>query len=247
MRHGPLATDAGVILPTHNYTHQQHLFCMDDSQLQIQISPLCLLPDTESTNSTHIPSSSFWRWINLFHRIYLVPSLFLFLPFHIFCLEPANCLTFLFLPSSHSPFKAFPLSSLLSLTSSYPAVSESDWHPSCSWWQSSAHPSSRNPCALPLPRESAQTHPEQSSGEVRPSTPGAARQTEPGAGSPCPNLRELAPQQTTCARLQPDRRPRRLGKPTRPPPVSSTANVPGGQQEGREGTGTRGDTHTHTR
>lgn len=39
MRHAPLATDAGVILPTHNYTHQQHLFCMDDSQLQIQIPP----------------------------------------------------------------------------------------------------------------------------------------------------------------------------------------------------------------
>lgn len=61
MRHGPFATDAGVISPTHNYTDQQQLFCMDDSQLQIQISPLCLLSDTESANSTHIPSSSFWR------------------------------------------------------------------------------------------------------------------------------------------------------------------------------------------
>jgi len=53
MRHGLLATDAGVISPTHNYMHQQQLFCMDDSQLQIQISPKCLPSDTE-TNSTHI-------------------------------------------------------------------------------------------------------------------------------------------------------------------------------------------------
>lgn len=61
MRHGLLATDAGVILPTHNYTHQQHLFCMDDSQLQIHIFPLCLCSDTETTNSAQIPSSSFWH------------------------------------------------------------------------------------------------------------------------------------------------------------------------------------------
>lgn len=61
MRHGLLATDAVVISPTHNYTHQQHLFCMDDSQLQIQISPLRLLSDTEFTNSTHISSSSLWQ------------------------------------------------------------------------------------------------------------------------------------------------------------------------------------------
>lgn len=39
MRHGLLATDAGLILPAHNYTHQQHLFSMDESQLQIHIFP----------------------------------------------------------------------------------------------------------------------------------------------------------------------------------------------------------------
>lgn len=65
MRHGLLTTDAGVILPTHNYTHQQHLFCMDDSQLQIHIFPLCLCCDTETTNSAQIPSSSFWHRNNL--------------------------------------------------------------------------------------------------------------------------------------------------------------------------------------
>lgn len=81
MRHGLLATDAEVISPTHNYTHQQHLFCMDDSQLQIQISPLCLHSDTESTNSTHIPSNSFWHKANSFHRIHLILSQFLFLLF----------------------------------------------------------------------------------------------------------------------------------------------------------------------
>lgn len=111
MRHGPLATDAGVISPTHNYTHQQHLFCMDDSQLQIQISPLCLLSDTESTNSTHIPSSSFWHKANSFHRIHLILSQFLFLPLsHILSVAcqlartyPPN-LKFILLPFSHSPF-----------------------------------------------------------------------------------------------------------------------------------------------
>lgn len=40
MRHGLLATDAGLILPAHNYTHQQHLFCMDDGQLQIHTFPV---------------------------------------------------------------------------------------------------------------------------------------------------------------------------------------------------------------
>lgn len=82
MRHGPLATDAGVILQTHNYMHQQHLFCMDDSQLQIQITPLCLLSDTKSTNSTHTPCISIWHRTNLFHRPYPVSVSFLiFLPF----------------------------------------------------------------------------------------------------------------------------------------------------------------------
>lgn len=151
---------------------------------------------------------------------------------------PYNCPLYTLLPTSHS------LSSF-SLTSSYRAVSGSDWHPSCSWWQSSARLWSRNPCVSPLPRESAPTHPEQSSGEARPSSPGAARQTEPAAGSPCPNLRELGPQRTTCARLRPDRRPRQLGKPAQPPPGSSTANVPGGQQEVQGGNRDEGR-HTHT-
>lgn len=121
MRHGPLATDAGVISPTHNYTHQQHLFCMDDSQLQIQIYPLCLLSDTESTNSTHIPSSSSWRRTNSFHRIHLILSLsfssiFTYsvwsLPTALY--SPPN-LIFLSLPSSHSPFKVL-LPTLISVS-----------------------------------------------------------------------------------------------------------------------------------
>lgn len=96
MRHGLLATDAGVISPTHNYTDQQQLFCMDDSQLQIQISPLCLLSDTGSANSTYIPSSSSWRQTNLWHTVEFSLSClyFFFFPFHIFCLEPANWLIF---------------------------------------------------------------------------------------------------------------------------------------------------------
>lgn len=61
MRHGPLATDARVILPTHNYTHQQYLFYMGNSQLQIQISHVCLLFDTTppadlSAHSSHEPN-----------------------------------------------------------------------------------------------------------------------------------------------------------------------------------------------
>lgn len=134
------------------------------------------------------------------------------------------------------------------LTSSGPEVSGSDWRLSCSWWQSWALPLFRNPCASPLPRVWARTHPGRSFGGVHPSIPGAARQTEPGADSPCLNLREMAPQQTTCARLQPDLRPRQLGKPARLPPGSSTASAPGGQSESREGTGNEGrHTHTHTR
>lgn len=59
MRHGLLATDAGLILPAHNYTHQQHLFCMDDGQLQIHTFPVWApAAHTETTNSTQLPPSS---------------------------------------------------------------------------------------------------------------------------------------------------------------------------------------------
>lgn len=92
MRHGPLATDAGVISPTRNYTHQLHLFCMDDSQHQIRISPLCLSSDTEYTNSTNISSISFWRQTKPpFYRIQSLWTVYL---------------TFLFLPSSYSSLRA---------------------------------------------------------------------------------------------------------------------------------------------
>lgn len=66
MRHGLLATDAGLILPAHNYTHQQHPFCMDDSQLQIHIFPVWpRRSDTQTTNSAQLPSSSVWQPNNL--------------------------------------------------------------------------------------------------------------------------------------------------------------------------------------
>lgn len=92
MRHGLLATDAGVISPTHNYTDQLQLFCMDDSQLQIQISPLCLLSDTGSANSTYIPSRSFWNQTKpTCDTESSLSCLYFFLfPFHIFYLKSGN-------------------------------------------------------------------------------------------------------------------------------------------------------------
>lgn len=80
MRHGLLATDATVILPTHNYTQQQHLFCMDDSQTQIQISPVCALSDTESAKSmlylsanSGLKSNSIFLDFTLHHLDFLFP------------------------------------------------------------------------------------------------------------------------------------------------------------------------------